>query len=85
MRCSPSANALDSEQCVQRGHPMASWFALSCQTFPTEVVDCHDGYTILGLPRGEGTTERQADLPQTGSASRPNHRESDYILWEYAH
>lgn len=88
MRCSLSANSLSSEQCLQRSHAIQPWFALSCQAFQIEVVDCHDGYTILGLPCREGTTGTQADVPQIEPAKQPNQPDlpgACYILWEYAH
>lgn len=78
------ANASHSEQSLQHRRVSSQWFALSCQAFQTQVVDCHDGYTILGLANGEATDESPIDSSLDG-AKKSQHRDgSSFILWEYA-
>ncbi|KAI4129459.1 MAG: hypothetical protein LQ338_002240 [Usnochroma carphineum] len=69
--------------CLQ--HKVSSqWFALSCQAFQTEVVDCHDGYTILGLPNEDVTDDPSTNTSQP-EANKPRGRVGNsFVLWEYA-
>ncbi|KAL8728694.1 MAG: hypothetical protein Q9181_005253 [Wetmoreana brouardii] len=73
------------EQCLKRSTPSARWFALSCQAFQTEIVDCRNGYTILGLS-DQGSSEEKAVDTTLLAANKPDTPPSkSYILWEYAH
>ncbi|KAL8677299.1 MAG: hypothetical protein Q9186_006260 [Xanthomendoza sp. 1 TL-2023] len=55
------------------------------QAFQTEIIDCKDGYTILGLLGGDHANEETLASSQEGTIKPHIRPPGCYILWEYAH
>ncbi|KAL8964576.1 MAG: hypothetical protein Q9183_004356 [Haloplaca sp. 2 TL-2023] len=60
-------------------------FALMCQAFKTEIVDCKDGYTILvpsNIGDAEGEEAGASNVEDTQTHPSPGRT---FVLWEHAH